>query len=32
MSLRRPAGKAKDASTMPPADAISWRRLNSIVT
>jgi hypothetical protein len=32
MIFRRLDGKAKDASTIPPADAISWRRLTSIVT
>src|ERR1700728_1048993 len=30
--FRRLAGKANDASTMPPADAMSWRLLISIVT
>jgi hypothetical protein len=32
MSFRRLDGKANDASTIPPADASSWRRLTSIVT
>ena len=30
-ALRRAGGKANDASTIPPMDAISWRRLTSIV-
>jgi len=30
--FRKLDGRAKDASTIPPADAISWRRLSSIVT
>src|SRR5580693_1635290 len=32
MIFRKLDGSAKDASTIPPADAISWRRLTSIVT
>src|ERR1700728_4105521 len=31
MALRRAGGKANDASTIPPIDAISWRRVTSIV-
>src|ERR1700722_6549418 len=30
-ALRSAGGKANDASTIPPMDAISWRRLTSIV-
>src|SRR3984957_10696206 len=30
-ALRRGGGKANDASTIPPIDAISWRRVTSIV-
>jgi hypothetical protein len=30
--FRKPDGSAKEASTIPPADAISWRLLTSIVT
>src|ERR1700677_3641118 len=32
MIFRRLDGRAKDPRTIPPADAISWRRLSSIVT
>jgi hypothetical protein len=30
-ALRRADGKANEPSTIPPMDAISWRRLTSIV-
>src|ERR1700722_17533590 len=30
-ALRRAVGRANDPSTTPPMDAISWRRLTSIV-
>jgi hypothetical protein len=29
--LRRAGGKANDARTIPPIDAINWRRVTSIV-